>query len=259
MPQKITDYLTQGLPSRIYLNCFPRPKTGYALAKEIHGTPRVDKIYKWGKIMEKSGHLERTKEGYRALVKPLIEELDVMIKSNGDTLDFHEKEILRHILVGNSFRMMVSNAHEAWKERTPNIVYLTAEYLPLTAALSLNIKRMFGDDENISAAHALKLITYKAGEAVAAQTELDEIVDQVMYQHLEKMGMPRRTGSKTGEKSQYEDFRIFGRLPNKLLIKISNLGGYNSQLMTYMFGLIRGLDAAILSAHLASRQKEERE
>ena len=82
MAKKIENPLITGLSSKIYFLAYVNPETGYKIAKKIYGTPKTEKIYKWGKTLRKSGYLEKTKL-FTANVKPLVIQIKYQLQQQG--------------------------------------------------------------------------------------------------------------------------------------------------------------------------------
>lgn len=259
LPRKITNFLTEGLPSRIYLLCFISPRSGYQLALDTSGKLFTSKIYGWTKKMMGKGYLQRDPYGYRTVIKPLAAELDVKLKEKGENLDFHERQLLSVILGSDGFKAMVSNAYESWKERTPDIVSLTSEYLSTAACLTLNLKRWMRE-EGVSATQALKMVSGK-GEIETFPKEDQSYVqlfNEVFYDHLARMGMKKKD-SKQGndfETMELVEFSIFANLPNDLLAKLSRLGS-NTKNLTYTFALVLAVAVMVLKAKLDAFKRQQ--
>src|SRR5437867_1988831 len=87
--KKIENPLITGLSSKIYFLAYVNPETGYKIAKKIYGTPKTEKIYKWGKTLRKSGYLEKTKL-FTANVKPLVIQIKYQLQQQG--IQYSKKE-----------------------------------------------------------------------------------------------------------------------------------------------------------------------
>ncbi len=246
MPAKITNYLTQGLPSRIYLECYLKPTTGYALANKIYGKPTVAKIYTWAKEMIEKGYLEKTKEdGYRSLAEPLADVIRQILEEQEVTLDHNEKNLLVSFLGSSSFRQIASEHYGGLTEEeraNSDIVSFVIEVLSFISALSFNAKQL-QEIPDISIKEALSLITNEKEStrrqaSVEAAQANSSAFNQAMKRYFTRAGLKEeaRNFDLSTQISRYAPFSVFEELPCSFLYKLSKLtqiGDY----VTYIFAL----------------------
>ena len=261
MPRKITNYLSEGLPSRIYLLCFIAPRSGYQLALDTSGKLFTSKIYGWTKKMVEAGVLELDPYGYRAPIKPLVLEVERALKDRGETLSQSESKLLTSILASESFKKGISNSFESWKDKTPNIVYLSLDFLSVICALTLNIKTLYGVEDS-TVDRALKRISEQDDESKKQLTEMEpffERMGQRMSSHLEKLGMTKRgTVEEPDDAEHLVKYAFFYELPYTFLKKMAKLA-HNAQMTNYVFALVTSMNqmfGEILIEQI--RQEQER-
>jgi hypothetical protein len=86
MPRKITDPLTQGMPSKIYFIAYGGPISGYKIAKKIQGLkgraklPQTAKIYNWLEKFEEMGIVKKVEGGWISQPQPLLTEIERRFK-----------------------------------------------------------------------------------------------------------------------------------------------------------------------------------
>jgi hypothetical protein len=243
VPERITNYLRQGLPSTIYLLCFLKPRSGYELANAIYKRPTTAKIYNWAKVMVAKGYLAKNGHGYHAEITPLVAELAKILKDKGETLDFHEKKLLGVVLSSEPFRRAIQDAYESVdNKKLSDIVIFTTELLPLLTSLAFNLKRLQGRAD-ISVIDALKIFSGRPDAKGSLKKNFinAEQFLLVMNAYLERVGMQSAgkvivKGSE-GELPPVVQFSLFVDLPNQLLLKISKLSP-NAALVTYIFSIV---------------------
>ena len=147
---RITNYLRQGLPSKIYLLSFIQPQSEYSLALKIYGRPTTDKIYKWTKLMVKDGFLEQDKKKklFKAKIQPLAVEIGKELESRGS--DFNDQEVLLlHRLLEST---NVKKTFEPYFSRDKNLnaVSLTCVSYSLIAGVVLLISKYISNDSSPS-------------------------------------------------------------------------------------------------------------
>jgi len=105
--RKPTDYLREGLPSKIYYLAFPEPVSYYEIAKHIYGEPTAARVSERSRQMIEKGYLEKTKKGVISRVEPLIDKIEKDLKVKNITLTGSEKEVLIRVFNGDIFRKAV--------------------------------------------------------------------------------------------------------------------------------------------------------
>lgn len=122
MPRKIENPLTAGLPAQIYLLCYVKPQSGYSLGQKIYGIkegiPPTSKIYPWTKQMIKDGYLEKTNDGFKARMEPLLAQIKNEIQKI-DPLSKDEEVKLVQLLNADEFKEYILGWYERDK-RTGN-------------------------------------------------------------------------------------------------------------------------------------------
>jgi len=115
VPRKPRNPLTFGLPAHIYLLCYFSPKKGYSLGKRIYqpekGIPPTSKIYPWLNELE-GKYLQKTDNGYQAILDPLISEIKNKINSRKPLTETEETQ-LTDMLSSYEFRQYL----EGWYNR----------------------------------------------------------------------------------------------------------------------------------------------
>lgn len=141
MPEKITNYLKQGLPSKIYLLSFIEPQSGYKLAMKIYGRPTTDKIYKWTKLMEKEGYLEHDKKTkkFNARIQPLALEMGKELETRGLSFNDQEMRLLHRLLDSTNIRKLFEPYFN--RERNLNTVNLTCLTYSMIAGIVLIMRK----------------------------------------------------------------------------------------------------------------------
>src|SRR5438093_576299 len=141
MPEKIRNYLRQGLPSKIYLLSFIQPQSGYKLAMKIYGRPTTDKIYKWTKVMEKEGYLEHEKKTkkFKAIIQPLATEMGKELESRGSSFNGQETSLLHRLLESTNVRKLFEPYFG--RDKNLNAVNLTCLTYSLIAGIVLVIRK----------------------------------------------------------------------------------------------------------------------
>lgn len=101
MPKKITNYLKEGLPSKIYLRAYPEPISRYRISKELYPDVKTtsSKIIEHSKkLIEKGYLLAPKKDRILSDVNPLIREIENNLKQKEITLTEQEKKDLAFFL-----------------------------------------------------------------------------------------------------------------------------------------------------------------
>lgn len=115
VPRIARNPLTFGLPAHIYLLCYFSPQKGYALGKRIYQSgkniPPTSKIYPWLDKLEGT-YLQKTDNGYQAILDPLISEIKNKINSHKPLTETEETR-LTEVLSSNEFRQYL----EGWYNR----------------------------------------------------------------------------------------------------------------------------------------------
>lgn len=130
--KEISNYLKEGLPSKIYLQAFPEPISRYRISKELYpiGRQTSSKIIEWSKKLINEGYLSTpAKDRILSNVEPLISE----IKKEINISENEEKEL--SIFLNNDFRhFMKLIAKENFKNDV-NAYKVLSEQLGLIAKL----------------------------------------------------------------------------------------------------------------------------
>ncbi len=139
MGRKIENYLTSGLPAKIYLLCYLNPESGYSLGQKIcqtKGVPQTSKIYPWIGRLKKEKYLQEVDSRFRARVDPLVNQLDSILEKQDASFEGREKQIVKLLLDSDPFKTMISisNSADQLIERNANVVSIVTATLALYAA-----------------------------------------------------------------------------------------------------------------------------
>ncbi len=115
MPRKIENFLTSGLPAKIYLLCYLNPESGYSLAQKIYPDKRylaTSKIYDWTDRLQKSDYLkiekeneERKRKPFKSKIEPLIAEIkNELRKRSHMELTSREESLLKDLIIKDEFK-----------------------------------------------------------------------------------------------------------------------------------------------------------
>lgn len=146
LPRKITNYLTEGLPAKIYLLCYLQPQSGYGLAKSIYNNKiTTAKIYGWTKKLVQADYLsyDRKKQRYSAKSTPLVYALKNILESKGLGMDNAEYRDLISLLESDKFKAVVQKHWEREKARETSILELVCETVSSLAAAVYFLKTIW--------------------------------------------------------------------------------------------------------------------
>lgn len=126
--RKISNYLKQGLPSKIYFLAYPKPISRYAIAIQIYNQQMSAHISESSKKMIVEGYLSEVgpKLNLFSNAMPLVNEIDNELRADNIILTKCEKEELTHALIGDTFRKAVGNISKDLKGRVNAYEILTA-------------------------------------------------------------------------------------------------------------------------------------
>lgn len=152
MPQRIENYLTDGLPAKIYLCAYLEPQTGYSIAKRVHvngaGERLSARIYEWIGKMIKDGYLVRKKipmPNQDSLQKDLVfssddklvAEIREALTGRFANVNRSDLDVLSAMICSRSFKTIAGKAFERalWKEN--DCVVLVSNILSSLAAAAI--------------------------------------------------------------------------------------------------------------------------
>src|SRR5437870_1063833 len=104
MPAPIRNYVTQGLPAKIYMMCYIEPHSGPSLAEALYNKQMTSKIYYWTPFMTEKKYIEKTKHGLESKYQPLLAEISQMLNQQRMKLSNYERDVLSWLLRSPFFR-----------------------------------------------------------------------------------------------------------------------------------------------------------
>lgn len=223
MTRKITNYLIEGLPAKIYLYCYLEPQTAYTAAIRLYRKPMYSTIYRWMLIMARDGFLEKIDHGYSVKMPPLVKEINEVFKLLGLDLDKFERELLLRILLSARIKKQVRKLSEQNK---------------YTDILSIMCKALSQMASSILEARELKRIpeyTYKRGLSEYIDLFGKEKFDDADYQAAVKIlrvsngdGINHKKNAQQVKKMLDSGALLFIALPHTFLDKLSKLAAYDA-------------------------------
>lgn len=153
MPKKIKNYLTDGIPSKIYLKAYPEPISRYKISKELYpiGKQTSSKIIEWSKILLDEGFIKQIdKKGILSDVNPLIREIENNLKQEEITLTEIEKKELS-IFLENDFRQYLKSINKDAFNGGYNAYTVLSFYLGFIAKTKVTLYELkFSDLERMN-------------------------------------------------------------------------------------------------------------
>jgi hypothetical protein len=150
LPKKITNFIREGLPSKIYLLAYAQPMTGYQIGKKIYdierGTPPTSKIYNWLTNLRKKEIVRKIEgEGYVSLAKPLAEEIIGELQNKLVFLDPFENQVLETVLDSPEFRQIIKNkiSEIDFTTEVNSILLITETLGQIASSITLGKKLLF--------------------------------------------------------------------------------------------------------------------
>jgi|SRR5581483_1418279 len=262
MPPRITNFLTQGIPSKIYLHCLAEPHTGYRLARELGS--QTDKIYIWGNKMAKEGYLKKSAKGYESVVEPLLQQIKGSFQERNILLTSNENKILSALLRLPNFKGLYAFYHKRGFSESSNAVSLMCDLLS-TSAIVAEIKRSINFPE-FSEKQVLEIIR-KSGSMSLNEGDYERILKtaQPVKNALSNIsnkeaitGLDELFTADSIKMAFNSGVWMFLLLPNALLIKLSNISSFGEYL-SLLFPLILGLAQTPILSNRIENQGEKQE
>lgn len=172
MPRKITDPLTQGMPSKIYFIAYGGPITGYKIAKKLQETkgrmklPQTAKIYNWLEKFEEGGMVKKVEGGWISQPEPLLLEIERRLRVRFDrfskifsklgeeirgekSLSKFERYVLLSLLDSEAFRSFVDYLSQDFDFKGDlNAIDFMLGQLGVMFSQISDIKRMHSPEEH---------------------------------------------------------------------------------------------------------------
>jgi hypothetical protein len=207
---------------------------------ELYKKPTTSKIYGWTKILVEKGYLTKTTRGFDAVLEPLMQELQTILKGQQSEFDKTEYKILTQLLKSQRFRNMFLLTFEKGEDKPSNAVYFVSMIFS-TASMILSMKNYFrwpelSKEEFLDAAKNLDQSDLKGlwEKGRSSSPEKEQILKDAFNIVAKNTGanlsdiMSHET---TGEFVNSGYWALFF-LPNELLAKLSKLSPLGNTLST---------------------------
>ena len=110
LPKAIENPIVEGQASRIFLEAYSGPISGYQIAKRIYGVekyPPTSKVYTWLKYFRKCKLITEVEGGVISNAEPVLDEITQVLEELGHPLTASERGLVFHLIDSRGFRALV--------------------------------------------------------------------------------------------------------------------------------------------------------